>query len=260
MKKNHLLLIVCCLTLFACNSNHDVRHADATSGDATIADDFKRLDTALSFAGFWVNESYITSVTKTKSPTKAEIPNVSCFTIPGRTLQQTLVIYGFHEGDGRLVVLKHGASYEIWGFEDSLEDKKFDIVFLPENKIQVGNDKFVRLQHSSVEELRIFEQILFQGKYLKDSDAVEFTADGNIKGLDDFKKYSVVVDYDDRGDRADIIQMGTQRYDEQDFGFKFRNDSLYIYELKCVDSLAKEDCLEKDYDKLKYVLVKSIKP
>ena len=73
------ILLFALLSLMACNSNQDQAHADNPAQTDAVATDFKKLDTTLNFAGFWVNESYIESIKKVKSPTKADIPELSCF-------------------------------------------------------------------------------------------------------------------------------------------------------------------------------------
>ena len=101
MKKNPFLPFFICVLLFACHSNQEVNHAEP--GASPPIDDFRKFDTAISFTGFWVNEKYIESLIKTKSPSRADVPENSCFTIPARTLQ----------GTDEVLVIARGAAYRI---------------------------------------------------------------------------------------------------------------------------------------------------
>src|SRR5690349_3514552 len=61
--------------------------------------DYKTLDTIIPFSGYWLNENYAISIRENKSPKQAQLNVDECFIkIPGHTLQNTFMVYNFHEG------------------------------------------------------------------------------------------------------------------------------------------------------------------
>jgi hypothetical protein len=66
----------------------------------------KFADAAIPFKGLWVNEHYIDEIRRRKSLREAQDTETKCIVIPGRTLEVTRWIYGFHEGGEGMVLVK----------------------------------------------------------------------------------------------------------------------------------------------------------
>jgi len=104
--KRILLLLLIASCAFSCvnpaaeqeAANKDSIVLNEPSPEATS--DFRTLDTSLSFAGLWVNETYIDNIRKTRSPRQSQDVMESCITIPSRTLQVTRMVEGFHRRGG----------------------------------------------------------------------------------------------------------------------------------------------------------------
>jgi hypothetical protein len=254
------LFILTILFITSCTSVQKKEVALQNNDTTVSSSTFKTLDTSLSFSGFWVNEQYATSIKKTKSPTGTEIPETSCISIPDRTLTVTRMIYGFHEGGEDLVFVKNANKYEVW--DAALEWKRYEVTMLSGNKLSIGDNRFVKTKYVDDEKANgqptILEELLFAGRYQDDNGSVvEFTEDGQVHGLGDYKTYSAYIDYTDQGMNVDQIGLGVTKIDEENYAFKFNKDTLSVYNLKCLDfdSLNKA-CAVVDFGGLQYRLVK----
>jgi len=103
--------------------------------------DFKTLDTALSFAGLWVNEAYIANIHKTRSPRQSQDVMESCITIPSRTLQVTRMVAGFHEGAEDLVVVKDRDRYKLYDADLSALQKEMELISPTRISVNMGSGK-----------------------------------------------------------------------------------------------------------------------
>ena len=112
--------------LAACNSADQSVTPAETPAPAVEIKDFKTIDTALSFSGYWVNAKYAAAVRQSKSPSRTTIPEKSAIKIPARTLQETSMVYNFHEGGDACVFVKNGDHYELW--DAALTKKREDVV------------------------------------------------------------------------------------------------------------------------------------
>src|SRR5258708_10671000 len=68
---------------------------------------FKKLDTIIPFSGLWVNAVYLQRTRANRSPRFSQNVAESCIIFPGRTLQVTRMVDGFHDGAADSVVLKN---------------------------------------------------------------------------------------------------------------------------------------------------------
>lgn len=196
-----LVLLISCK-----NEDKTLSKSDSTSSNTSITANFKTLDTALSFAGYWVNEDYATTIKISKSPKATDVLERSCISIPTRTLQQTVFVYGFHEGGEQIVIVKNGNDYEVWNAE--LTAKRDKVELLADNRIKIGKDVFVKISYidskQQMHEPDILAAILFKGLYQNiDGSKVELSDDGTLKGLNGFDKYSPIIDYADEGMQVD---------------------------------------------------------
>jgi hypothetical protein len=195
--------------------------------------DFKTLDTALSFAGLWVNETYIDNIRKTRSPRQSQDVMESCITIPSRTLQVTRMVAGFHEGAEDLVVVKDRDRYKLYDADLNKLQKELELI--SSTRMRIGGQYFSRIAHhdTTLTDLGILEELLFSGRYEREhGKEVVFTADGRIQGLDSFVRYAPVIDYT-AGSLAefDLLNMGSGK--GRDYGYRFKGDTLQIFRTIC---------------------------
>jgi hypothetical protein len=234
-----LLLIVC--SVLSCAG--PAEQQDAVAKDSLALDepspelpaDFKTLDTALSFAGFWVNETYIDNIRKTKSPLRSQEVEESCIIIPSRTLQITRMIAGFHEGAEDMVIVKDHDMYKL--YDAGLTNLRRELEIISPSRIRIGDQYFSRLAHydTTVQNFGILEELLFNGRYERENKGeVVFTVDGRVQGLDSFARYSPVIDYTDGSlVEFDLVNMGTGRNKGQEYGYRFNGDTLHIFRTTC---------------------------
>lgn len=245
--KRFIIFLAIATIFFSCSTSTE------KSEDAS---DYKQLDTIINFAGSWLIEDYYNSILKHKSPKTAQ-DGAEFIIIPNKTLQQTIMLYGFHEGGPFLKILKNKNAYEVWEVqEDSLINKHYDIKILSDTKIQLGKKRFVKISSAVAENFKILENILFQGIYISEKgNNVEFKPDGTVTGLENISYYEPIIDYVDAGMQIDQIGLGKSDTEIEWFGFKFKDDTLEIYELQCLtfDSTM-NSCVEVDYGKLSHKL------
>ena len=238
--------------LFSCSSND--RQQD---GETSISADFKKLDTTVSFSGCWLSEDYYNSIREFNSPKKAQ-DGSQFMVVPDRTLQQTIMIYNFHEGGPFLKILKHGDNYEIWEVQDdSLTQQLYTIEVISETEIKLGDKIFVKINPLKNQDTQqILEEILFKGQYTNsDGKTIEFKSNGQLIGLDNFKFYDPIIDYFDAGMQVDQVGLGSSQKDLGWYGFKFNKDTLELYTLNCLTFDSTDNrCVEVDYGQLTYKL------
>ncbi|HEY0610232.1 MAG TPA: hypothetical protein VGD35_11265 [Chitinophaga sp.] len=236
-----LLLIACCT--FSCAGPaaqqdavaNDSLVLDSPSAEEPVQKDFKTLDTALSFAGLWVNETYIHNLRKTRSPRNSQGVMESCITIPPRTLQATRMVAGFHDGAGDMVVVKDQDSYKLYYPDLTNMAKELDII--SSSRIRIGDQYFSRIAHrdTTLVDFGILEELLFSGRYeLKPGRDVIFSVDGHVQGLDSFTRYTPQIDYTTGPmGEFDLVSMQARGPREADFGYRFAGDTLLIFRVTC---------------------------
>lgn len=234
----------------------------ADSGKRTVSaaapSAFIKLDTLVPFAGVWVNAIYLQRIRNNRSPRLSQNVEESCIKIPSRTLQTASMIYGFHEGSEGMVVIKEGDRYKLYSADLKLLLKTIEPV--SDSMIHVGDQTFIRVQHpdTTLYDWGVLEEFLFRGKYRDQlGQAVVFSADGRVSGLDSFRYYIPQPDYIGNPGTTDNIQLGQSPEHVRNFGFRFDKDSLIIYTMGCelYDSVAKECDIEGLGNRL-YTLVR----
>lgn len=251
MKKLNSILFLLILIFFTDCSSESSTETENTNQSTDKNKAFLKKDTIIPFSGFWINEKYYLDVLKTKSPKESqEIVGFCAIDIPRRTLQTASPWLNFHESGDDFIV-KNGNIYQLFNTYDSL--KKFDIEVLNNGqKIKLGNDYFIRLKTSNV-----LEEILFAGKYRLDDKIIELTKEGKILGLDEFNFYQPAIDYSNPGSNIDIIDLGKSKKNLDSYTFKYKDDSLLIFEYKCIDFDSTNNfCIEVDYGVIKYKMKK----
>ena len=229
MRSNLLFISLLCM-VYACSSPSQPAKQEATkdSTGQTVAG-YKTLDTEVPFAGVWVNEDYIEKIKRSKSPVRSQHVMQSCIVIPGRTLQTTRMIAGFHEGGADVAVGKDGDQYYL--FSSRSADS---IQVISPDRIKIKDHYFNKLAHgdSTRGNWGILEEILFKGHYqLENGKTVEFTEDGKVTGLDDFTTYIAVIDYTGTETPSEVSLIQLSKPDEQseEYGYRFVQDTLYIH-------------------------------
>jgi hypothetical protein len=114
-------IILCMLTCASprdrsSRSNPDSSVSPIAGGSPSgrTAPDFKTFRTALGFAGAWVNEIYVDSIRKNRSPRYDQKIGEGCINIPDSTLKTTSMISNFHEGGEPILVVKDGDRYQFY--------------------------------------------------------------------------------------------------------------------------------------------------
>lgn len=248
MKFRFLLPLIVFAILAACNNESPKASVnDSLSPAATSpVNDFKKLDTALYFAGLWVNEQYVHDVTRTRKPSEVEVPENACIIMPVRTRKETSLILGFHEGQ-EVVILKNGDKYEIW--DKTIENKLQDIEILSDAKLKLGYDTFVKLKSGDLSAEKnpynIVDILLFAGKYRDEhGTVVEFSTDGKVKGIPGINVYEAWLDYATSEAVTDQLSMGASHETVKDYAFRFDKDKLTIFHMKCKSMGQDSTCME----------------
>lgn len=238
--------------MFSCSFND--RKPDSSKA---FIDDFKSLDTTISFSGYWLSEDYYNSIQQFSSPQKAQDGSLF-IDIPDKTLQQTIMIYNFHEGGTFLKILKHGNKYEVWEVQDdSLTQRLNTIDIISTTKIKLGEKTFVKINPVKTQNtVQILEEILFKGIYTnKDGKTIVFKPNGQLVGFDNFNYYNPIIDYIGEGMQVDQVGLGSSQKDIKWYGFKFNQDTLELYKLDCLTFDSTEHrCIDVGYGQLKYKL------
>jgi len=215
---------------------------------------YEKLDTIVPFSGFWLNENYIETVLRTRSPRQSQNENANSIIIPKRTLEVTSIFGALHDGAADMIVVKKPDKYQFYyKYDDTIWDVAYDIKLISKEKIKIGRDTYKKATENF-----FLEDLLFKGHYSSDKGAnIEFTGNGKVKGLDNYKSYGVVSDYIDEGSDVDQVFLWNDDKHRDEFGFKFVGDSLFIYKIKCLeyDSVAKM-CAKVDFGQLTYKLRK----
>lgn len=223
------------------------------------ATNFAKLDTPVYFTGLWVNENYISDVKRSKSPKASQkLDQKSCINIPVRTLIPTNFIAGFHDGAENLVVVKNGSKYQLW--DEQSAQPQTDIEILAPDRLKIGNEFFVKMDmapgSNPTQDLSILSTVLFRGSYITaNGTTIDFKETGEVKGLDGYTSYSPIIDYQDVALDVDQLILEGPGKPAEHFGFKFVNDALLIYQLRCItkDS-ASGNCSKVDFGDARYIL------
>lgn len=252
-------LFMAAIAVCSCGGNDNKNRPSNIAPSNPEATSFNKLDTQVFFNGLWVNENYIANVKKTKSPKAAQNAGdmKSCINIPLKTLVPTSFIMGFHEGGDMLVVVKNGAKYQLW--DQQSPQPQNDIEILAPDHIKIGADYFVKMSatgNSAAQDLSILSSVLFRGNYItSNGTTVELKETGEVKGLDGYTTFSPIIDYSDEALDVDQLILEGPGKPAENFGFRFVNDALLIYQLKCLQSdSATKRCIKVDFGETKYIL------
>lgn len=217
----------------SCGSTPDVPHNLSMSDTIRVvaADSLQERNP---FAGMWVNAAYVADLLKTRSPRKTDVPEMSCINVPDKMGDSTVMVYGFHEGGAWLTFTKNKDRYELYDAEAASKHMEFES--LGNDKVKFNKVEFVRVSVNPNPEFPILEALLFKGKYTNDQgNAIELLPGGEVKGLPGFSYYKPLIDYADQGMQVDQVLLGSDKSNTTNYGFKFRQDSLILYRLNCLE-------------------------
>jgi hypothetical protein len=214
-------------------------------------------DVSVPFEGVWVNENYINEIRQGKSLRKSADTQTRCIVIPGRTLQVTRWIFGFHDGGAGLVVAKNGSGYfTYWLYNGLLGDT---VKILAEDKLKIGRDFYtlVGQKDTTSSDLGVLEKLLFAGRYerLDTPGTAVFEKNGKVEGLDSLGWYDPVIDYADFLTNVDHIRLGRDKHHLKDYGLRFVGDTMMIYSIDCL-RYTDGDCVLDTLGHQMYVLQK----
>ena len=104
---------------------------------------------------------------------------------------------------------------------------------------------------------KILEEILFSGSYKLNNNTINFSLDNKVTGLNGFSYYEPMIDYMDVAMNIDQLVLSNDKNERNLYGFKFIEDSLFIYNLKCMekDSIT-GDCYVVDFGSILFKLKK----
>lgn len=270
--KPHFLIITATLFLFACNNAKPAANETTENKDTTsiIETEF-----TVPFAGFWIGETYYNLLQSTRSARIAQQKsNESFIVITSKSTQPTRMIGNVHEGGASMVIVKNGKNYEFWGEEKT--KKYHDIHIISENKLKIDDMSFIKLSNdtefSNESADALIGEILFKGTYTTENNetvtfgangkitglyAFAYDADKNVRKLHEFPYGFPIIDYYGEALDIDQIVLEVDRIKDiyQRFCYKFDNDTLLLYDVKCVEYEEKR-CVRVDYGELQYKLVK----
>jgi hypothetical protein len=208
------------------------------------------LDTVIPFHGFWVSEKYISSLIETKSPRASQ--DFGLFFQATNSYKEKAFIFLYHEGSDEGYIFKRGNSYFLRSdfYVDSTE-----IVMIDKgSKILIKGKIFIRIK----ENIGIPEDILFNGLFRAGEKTVNFKSDGTVSGLDSINYYSVENDYFGPGmGDVDILYLGRIQEESLTHCFEFKQDTLLIFDIDCIEVDEDGTCLDIQKGQLKWNLVRN---
>ncbi len=257
---------------------------DTTSIDIPIESiENKNVDTIATLKailnGDWVEPSYIDDIKKTKSPYKSKDAlssivelNINMSQMIGDSLE--IGSPSIHEGISFYVFFRPGIlanSFQTSKIDYDNESNFYDLGYLISNKDTsvviyhfdkneklLGQSEFKKVPKNSQGALQyMVNKSLVAGKYsTKDpsgkSITVQFTNDGLVIGMPEFKKYYVLTDF---------VAGPLNNLDEICFDIQTKNQKCYAYEIKgdtinLYESIENEDYTLLSFGQLKYKLTK----
>lgn len=266
MKKlNSILFLLITIIFISCNSENS-KKTESTNQSTKKNEDFLNKDTIIPFAGFWINEKYYKELLKSKSPRKAfEKVRLIAINIPDRTLQWTLLLPNFRIDEEGLIFVKTNYKFQLNDYYNDRTVKKYNVDIIDTGKkLKIENDYFINaIGNTNSNIYKFLEEILFTGKYKLNDKIVELTKDGKVIGLEGINLYEPLFNYFGSGKNIDIIYLDKSRDDlaiKDDlntYTFKFKGDSLLIFDYKCIDFDSLNNiCNEATYGNIKYKMKK----
>jgi hypothetical protein len=228
---------------------------DSAAGKTQPA--FKTVHIAIPFAGAYVNEVYVDSIAKNRSPRKDQMIEACCIDVPDSTLKPTSMIANFHEGGEDRVIIKDGDRYQF--YDAALQTPRDTIELVAPERLRIGSQFFRKLRHADKDkwEWGILNELLLGGRYqTEDGRQVVLEMDGRITGLDTVTYYQPHADYiGDQDIGADRISIGLKQK-LHDYGFQFDKDTLRIYSIDIREDSVSGDHGDEELGALKWKLIR----
>jgi len=284
----HFLLPVLIIILFAsCKSNTKKTTQDSLKTPSVMGPSSKIMaEFKYIINGQWIKSDYIAEIVRSKSPLKAwpkafDITEIfiNVDSIRGDSLNIS-VNYTYHEGGSFILKFHKGQfpnSITVYQEGGNIDNKQFEIGFnisnrdtslllytYGQNKKLIRTDKFSRLKankettkNGSTEASYYWiNKLTIGGGYemIDTSDIrskVEFKNNGEVTGLEQFKTYSLAIDFTTPPNDIDLIYFGLPNNNSKPFIYQFKKDTLCIY-----DTRYDKDSVQLLIEKLKYKMVK----
>ena len=246
-------LFYCSIILAACQSttsSADNQHSDKKEG-------LKKTFTSL-INGLWVEPTYIEDISKTKSPNKSQGSlasmvelNIDTNEITGDSLE--VGAPGIHEGTSFIVYFRNGTKktslptnivdyetgtnfYEL-GYVLMNKDTALVIYHFDKDKRLLDETKYSKTPDNSEGALQyMVNKALFSGTYSATDAAgnktsIQFTNDGLVKGLSNFKKYHVLTDFVGQPEnKLDEVCFDIQTINQKCYAYRITGDTINLYE------------------------------
>jgi hypothetical protein len=243
MKNLYLPLLLCVLIGCKPSTRQDTQTEPSTPASENAQ---------IPFSGNWIHETYLNSIRDQKSPRAAQEIIEECFIrIPEKMNEKTSMVYNFHETGPELKVVQKDTTYTLWELQgDTLNKAVFPVQILDTEHLKIGAHTFVKINPEYGDgQALILEELLFKGTYTsKSGQPIEFKNNGEVSGLGKYNYYHVLTDYMDAGLQIDQVGLGETSEKSDYFGFKFRDNMLELYELRCLTFDKTENrCVEVDF-------------
>lgn len=242
------------ILIISCNSSHDSVTESNSNNSSTDT------NSILAFSGLWLNKKYYEELMKNKSPRISQtLIDESCIYMPTTINGKAMYILSFHEGSGELSITKKSDNYYVDGWEYDSPRPKLIEYHSKDNSLKIGNTQFIKLRQKVPinENPKILEEILFGGNYKLNDKTINFSFDNKVTGLDGFSYYDPFIDYADAAMNIDQLVLSNDKSERSLYGFKFIKDSLFIYNLKCMQKDSTTgDCYVVDFGSVLYKLKK----
>ena len=251
MKLLQLLISLIAISLLSCQSNGQKENAE----DKTAHSDKTILH------GNWIPIKYIRELKKTKSPIEASkvLVGYSELVVDTNEIKGDSIFIGGgwnnHEGGGFYMWFKPGLTktsfptsnldydnksnfYEL-GYEISKKDTSLILYHYNPHKKLLDKSYFSKVNRKAAplsDGLQYFvNSVLISGKYKisGNGQTVEFTNEGNVKGIENIKKYFIATDFVVRVNN-DIDNIIFDLYSDKQkiYAYKIKMDTLDIFKTK----------------------------
>lgn len=265
------LILTLSILMTACQTNNS--QADIQATDSMQV--FKSI-----INGIWYEPTYITDIQKTKSPYKSqnELASMVELDIDISQIQGDSILEvgapSIHEGTSFMVFFRPGLTptslptsiqdydnqtnfYEL-GYEISNGDTSLNILHYDKNKMLFGKSKYLRVPKNSEGGLQyMVNKTLFAGSYTTvDSIGqklnLQFSNDGHLTGLPNFKKYYVLTDFvAGPENNLDEVCFDIQTPNQKCYAYEIKGDTINLYEAK-----ENDEHITLELGQLKFKLVK----
>lgn len=209
------------------------------------------------FSGTWLHYKYplyLRDMNSTRIVQNAV--KITAISFDSKDTSKAWLIFHAHEARPFKIMFLDGRNWQLKGTEGDTTVVSLEIA-ATRNAVYVGREMFESVPSGN---LQLIANQFYAGKYFLDGQPVIFSTNGELIGLDSFVRYAPRLDYtgdEGIGDHIELIgENGFPiRLGVECDGWSF----IKIYDLRC---LKQQDgaCTATAFGKLKYELIKEIKP